>query len=170
MFGKKFKSRLFGDPPKRREPTGKQKIGKIGEDCACEYLEKNAYKIVDRNYLKKWGEIDIVARKNKKIHFVEVKSVSRDFSPVDNVIRPIRSGDTLRALATSNGINETMGSYRPEDNMHPWKLKRLGRAIQSYLLDKDIPDDVDWQFDVATVYLDMDKKLSRIFLLEDVVL
>jgi len=63
--------------------------------------------------------------------------------------------------------------------MHPWKLKRLGRAVQSYLLEKDtrlqnlfgqVSDDIDWQFDVATVYIDMSKRISRVFLMEDVVL
>ena len=141
MFSKK--------PPK--EPTEKQKIGKIGEDCACEYLEKNGYKMVDRNYLRKWGELDIVDKKGNKVHFVEVKSVSRE--TLDNVTHE-----------TSND------SYRPEDNMHPWKLKRLGRAVQSYLLERDVSDDVDWQFDVMTVYVDIDRRLSKAFLLEDVVL
>ena len=88
--------------------------------------------------------------KDKKIHFVEVKSVSRGLS--NDVIR------------------ETSNSYRPEDNMHPWKLKRLGRAVQSYLLEKDISDDIEWQFDVVTVYMDMDKRLLHVFLLEDIVL
>ena len=139
MFGKK----------EIKEPTEKQKIGKIGEDCACEYLKKKGYRIIDRNYLKKWGEIDIVAKNGKKIHFIEVKSVSR---------------------VMSNDVNHETSGYRPEDNMHPWKLQRLGRAIQSYLLDKDIPDDIDWQFDVVTVYIDMNKRLSKVFVLEDVVL
>ena len=152
MFGKKFK----------KEPTEKQKIGKIGEDYACLYLEKNGYKILDRNYLKKWGEIDIVARKDKKIHFVEVKSVSRVMSNSVNHETLVVEQSSLR------GRHED--AYRPEDNMHPWKLKRLGRAIQSYLLDKNIPDDMDWQFDVVTVYLDMNKRLSQVHLLEDVVL
>jgi len=133
-----------------KEPTEKQKIGKIGENCACEYLEKNGYKIVDRNYLRKWGELDIVAKKGNKIHFVEVKSVSRE--------------------TINNVTHETEDGYRPEDNMHPWKLKRLGRAVQSYILDKDVSDDIDWQFDVVTVYIDMGRRLSKVFLLEDVVL
>ena len=150
MFGKK----------ESKAPTEKQKIGQIGEDCACEWLVKNGYKVIERNYLRKWGEIDIIAKKGNKIHFIEVKSVSR----------PIRSEDTLRALATSNGINEMNDSYRAEDNMHPWKLKRLGRVVQSYLLEKNTSDDIDWQFDVVTVYIDMNKRLSKVFLLEDLVL
>ena len=67
-------------------------------------------------------------------------------------------------------IHETSNDYRPEDNMHPWKLQRLGRAVQSYLLDRNIPEDVEWQFDVATVLIDINKRMSRVFLLEDIVL
>ena len=137
-----------------KNPTEKQKIGKIGEDCACEYLKKKGFTIVNRNYLKKWGEIDIVARKAKKLYFVEVKSVSREIS-------------------TSKGKNvthETNDSYRAEDNMHPWKLQRLARTVQSYLLDKNVSDDVDWQFDMITVHIDMSKRLSRVFYTPDLVL
>ena len=39
---------------------------------------KRGFKIIERNYLKKWGEIDIVAVKNRKYYFVEVKTVSRE--------------------------------------------------------------------------------------------
>jgi putative endonuclease len=113
MFNRKF----------TKEPTEKQKTGQIGEDQACKHLEGLGYQIIERNYLKKWGEIDIVAKKGKKIHFIEVKSISRNIP--DNVIR------------------ET-DSYRAEDNMHPFKLQRLGRAVQSYLLDRNVPDNIEW--------------------------
>jgi|SRR3989344_6165432 len=146
-----------------KSPTEKQIIGKIGEDSACDYLKNRGYLIVERNYLKKWGELDIVAKKDKKIHFVEVKTVSRNLLN-QNVIRETPVVEQNSVLSRQND------GYRPEDNIHPWKLQRLGRAIQSYLLDRDIPDEVDWQFDVVTVYLDMNKKLSNVFLLEDVVL
>src|SRR3989338_8039672 len=119
MFNKNFS----------KEPTEKQKIGQIGEDCACEYLRKEGYKILDRNYNRKWGELDIVAQKGKQVHFIEVKSVSRVIS----------NGQEDLSQVTSD-------SYRPEDNMHPWKLQRLSRAVQSYLLEKDIGEEVDWQF------------------------
>lgn len=131
--------------------TEKQIVGKIGEDFACDYVKNRGLRVVDRNYLKKWGEIDIVAKNGDKLHFIEVKTVSRYFDGAENV------------------THETDG-YRPEDNMHPWKLQRLGRAIQSYLLDKDVSDETDWQFDVVTVYLDKDKRLIKIEILEDLVL
>ena len=54
----------------------KQSIGRFGEDTACEYLEKNKYKIIDRNFRCNQGEIDIVGYdiKNNEIVFFEVKT------------------------------------------------------------------------------------------------
>ena len=51
----------------------KQKIGKYGEDVAVEYLKRNRYKILSRNYKCKYGEIDIIAKEKEEIVFVEVK-------------------------------------------------------------------------------------------------
>ncbi len=129
--------------------TQKQILGAIGEEAVCTYLKRKGFKVTDRNYLKKWGELDVVAIKDKKIHFVEVKSVSRKFEDVPR---------------------ETNNRYRPEDNMHPWKLQRLARTIQSYLLDKNVSDDTEWQFDVATVYVDQEKRVCRVKMLEDIIL
>ena len=44
-----------------------QKIGEIGENIAVKFLVKHDFSILDRNYTKKWGEIDIVAEKDSKI-------------------------------------------------------------------------------------------------------
>ncbi len=129
--------------------TQKQIVGTIGEDAVCTYLKRKGFKVIDRNYLKKWGELDVVAIKDKKIHFIEVKSVTRKFEDVPH---------------------ETQVGYRPEDNMHPWKLQRLARTIQSYVLDKKVSDDTEWQFDVATVYVDQEKRLCKVIMLEDVIL
>ena len=53
-----------------------QKTGEIGENIAVKFLVKQGFSILNRNYTKKWGELDIVAEKAGKIHFIEVKSVS----------------------------------------------------------------------------------------------
>ncbi len=63
--------------------------------------------MVERNYRRKWGEIDIVATEGKKFHFIEVKSL------IGN-----------------------LGDHMPEENVHDKKLKRLSRTIQTYLASK----------------------------------
>ena len=52
----------------------KQKIGEKGETIAERYLKKKGYKILERNYRTKLGEIDIIAKDKKTIVFVEVKT------------------------------------------------------------------------------------------------
>ena len=53
-----------------------QKVGKIGEDIAAEYLENLNYKIIERNFKCKEGEIDIIAKDKKEYIFIEVKTRS----------------------------------------------------------------------------------------------
>jgi len=54
--------------------TQKQKFGEEGESIAARYLLKKGYRILERNYRTKLGEIDIIAKDNDTIVFVEVKS------------------------------------------------------------------------------------------------
>ena len=51
-------------------------FGKMGEDIAANYLTKNNYKIIERNFRCKQGEIDIIAKERDEIVFVEVKTRS----------------------------------------------------------------------------------------------
>lgn len=51
-----------------------QLLGKLGEDNAVKYLKKNGYKIIQRNYRCKFGEIDIIAQKKHVLVFIEVKT------------------------------------------------------------------------------------------------
>jgi len=61
-----------------------RKIGNIAENKAVEFLEKNNYKIVERNFYSRFGEIDIIALKDKIYHFIEVKS-GENFEPIYNI-------------------------------------------------------------------------------------
>lgn len=56
----------------------KQRIGKLGEELACKYLENNNYEIICRNFACRQGEIDIIAKDNneKELVFIEVKTRS----------------------------------------------------------------------------------------------
>ena len=48
--------------------------GKVGEEAAVRLLEKKEYKVLERNYRTRFGEIDVVCLKGKVVVFVEVKS------------------------------------------------------------------------------------------------
>lgn len=49
-------------------------LGADGEDAACEYLQKQKYRILTRNYRIPRGEIDIIAKDGHELVFVEVKT------------------------------------------------------------------------------------------------
>lgn len=53
-------------------------LGRQGEEAAARYLEKNGYRLLDRNYTCRLGEIDMVALDRDVMVFVEVRSRSGD--------------------------------------------------------------------------------------------
>lgn len=116
--------------------TAKRSFGDIGENVACVFLEKHGFEIIERNYSRKWGEIDIVCSKSGRIHFVEVKSVSSE-----------------------TGI-------RGEENIHPQKIKRLERTIQTYLMKKRT--NMDWQLDLVLVSINTLSKEAKVQIIENV--
>ena len=54
----------------------KRDFGNTGENLATDYLEKQGYTILERNFYCKQGEIDIIAKDKNEIVFIEVKSRS----------------------------------------------------------------------------------------------
>lgn len=60
------------------QKVNKRQIGADKEAFVCEWLEKHGYKIVERNFRCRIGEIDIVAREGGYLVFLEVKYRSHD--------------------------------------------------------------------------------------------
>lgn len=62
-------------------------LGRLGERIASEYLSSQGYKIIEMNFQKRWGEIDIVALELGTLVFVEVKTrmVGDFISPEDSM-------------------------------------------------------------------------------------
>jgi putative endonuclease len=52
----------------------RHEIGKIGEEIAEKYLKNKGYKIIEKNFYCRQGEIDIIAKSTKELIFVEVKT------------------------------------------------------------------------------------------------
>ena len=116
--------------PISKKKTKRREIGDLGESLAVRFLEAKSFILLSRNYLKPWGEIDIICKKGKTVHFVEVKTVSYE-----------------------------TGGFRAEDNVHASKLKRLERTINSYLEENRLQK-LDWQMDLIVVNLDRINKKS----------
>ncbi len=125
-----------------------QKIGELGEYYVTKFLMKQGFTIVERNFTMKWGEIDIVVTKENRLHFIEVKTVTQ------------KNFDKFNVL----------DQYRPEDNMHKQKIKRLSRTIQTYISTKKLSYDIDWQVDLAIVYFNFQNKKYKIKFVKDIIL
>jgi putative endonuclease len=114
------------------------KIGKLGEDIVVKYLHTHGFTIIFRNYLTKYGEIDIIAEKCLVIHFIEVKAKSVPDSESRNV-----------------------NAYKPEYNMHYRKLHRMHKTIEIYMSETNqIPD--TWQIDLFSVTINRTHKTAEI--------
>jgi len=64
-----------------------KRFGEQSETLATQFLEQEGYVILERNYFaRKLGEIDIIAKRESVLHFIEVKSAQSDtFDPVYNL-------------------------------------------------------------------------------------
>jgi putative endonuclease len=89
----------------------RQSLGRLGEALACEYLEREGWQIVARNWRTRRGEIDIVARDGEWLVFVEVRTRRAD----------PRGGDPYLG--------------RPDDSITPRKQLQLVQMAQAYLFD-----------------------------------
>lgn len=87
-----------------------KKLGDWGEDLACDFLRKNGYRILERNFRTRIGEIDIITEKKGKIIFIEVK--------------------------TKKGINFGL----PEEMVGKRKQEKLIKLAQLYLAQKNLID------------------------------
>ncbi|MDP3948648.1 MAG: YraN family protein [bacterium] len=106
--------------------TSKSETGQLGEDIACEYLIGKGYRILERNYWKPWGEIDIVAvARTNTLVFVEVKTLKEN---------------------PSAGLS-------PEDNLTGSKLRKLQRVCRGFVADKPqlVREDRGWQIDLVAI-------------------
>src|SRR3989344_936934 len=104
----------------------KSEIGKLGEDIACDYLEGRGYKIIQRNYRQKWGELDIIAKDPANaLVFIEVKAMRQ-------------SG------------NDQFAELNPEDNLTKTKLSKIQRTAQMFTGKHPelVDENVGWRIDL----------------------
>ncbi|KFF07254.1 YraN family protein [Flavobacterium reichenbachii] len=99
-------------------------LGKKGEELAVEFLEKEGYEILERNWVYQKAEIDIIAKKKSILSIIEVKTRSSlDF-----------------------GL--------PQDFVKQKKIQLLIKAVNAYInyREKDFNDDCEIRFDIIAVH------------------
>lgn len=116
--------------------TYRSQLGQLGENISCRYLVENGYKIIERNFRQKWGEIDIIVKApDKTLVFVEVKTV--------------RSVEKLHMLNDDKNISA-------EDQLTGAKLKKLQRTASLYANHnlELVNDEKGWRIDLIalTIY------------------
>ena len=122
------------DSQNQDKDKARKSVGRTGEDIACLFLEKKGYKVIERNYRKPWGEIDIIAEKNGTTRFVEVKTVS------------------VKTFSREIG-------YRPEELVDSRKLRKLARKAALYMEMKK--DEKEFQMDAVGILLNRDTRTAR---------
>ncbi|WP_439151069.1 YraN family protein [Winogradskyella sp.] len=87
-------------------------LGKKGEQLAVDFLLKENYKIVERNYRFDKAEVDIIAKKDNILAIIEVKTRStKDFG-------------------------------NPQDFVKPKQIKNLVKAVNEYVIENDLESEV----------------------------
>jgi len=71
--------------------------GNLAEEKACDFLCQNDFVIVDRNFYSRFGEIDIIAKKDEVLHFIEVKS-GLDYESAIQNITPAKLNKIIKTL------------------------------------------------------------------------
>jgi putative endonuclease len=106
--------------------TSKNKLGKIGEEKAREFLESKGYELLISNYRFERAEVDLIFKdeKNKIVIFVEVK--------------------TRR--------NRKFGE--PEESINKTKQNQIKKAAEGFISENDEFLDYDLRIDTVSVFMD----------------
>ena len=107
-----------------------QKIGRYGEKICEKFLKQDGFTIIESNYTKRIGEIDLIAKKGDIVHFIEVKSVSCE--------------------NTEFISQET--TYNPGENVTKDKLIKIYKTSQEWIKENNVS--LQTQIDIYLIYID----------------
>ena len=124
----------------------RKEVGALGERVAALYLTRHGFSICDRNVARKTGELDLIAKREDTLHFVEVKTIIvDDFSNEETV---------------DDG-------YDPSANLHDAKIRKVARTGEWYVLEKRWEG--EWQVDGCLVWLRRRDGAARVRYLPQIV-
>ena len=99
----------------------KRRIGSDKEELAAAYLIKNGYKILKRNFFSRAGEIDIIAKDDDVLCFIEVK------------------------------YRKSVEEGLPEEAVDISKIRRISRTALVYMSMSGLPQETPCRFDVVAI-------------------
>lgn len=120
-----------------------QKIGELGEKICTKYLREIGFTLIELNYTKKSGEIDIIAEKNDILHFIEVKSVQLKYVSYE--------------------------TYNPAENLTKSKYAKILKTTNVYLDENSVSHETKWQIDLYCVFINRDSGKHKINRIENIV-
>ncbi len=146
----------------------RQKTGLIGEKAAESYLVKQGFSITDRNYSTRFGEVDIIAKRNNRLYFFEIKTISVSRLPAQAGETKLSTAGTDIHGSRETFLRENRKLENPFQNISYFKIKRLAKTAEIYLQTKNIPPDIRWQIDGVGVYLDPVSHETKIIHIENI--
>ncbi|MFH0818452.1 MAG: YraN family protein [Patescibacteria group bacterium] len=117
-----------------------QQFGKVGEAIATKYLISKKFNIIETNFFTKWGEIDIVAERDNRLHFIEVKT------------------------------RATLRYGRPEQAVTRSKYQKAKRAVTIYLRQHPEHLQFIYQIDILAIIYSSYNNQARVRFFENILL
>lgn len=120
-------------------PLSSKDKGRLGEDIAAKFLEQREFAIIDRNFSRKTGELDIIARKGNVLHIIEVKTALCNEFPQ---------------------LNDGQYAFDPAQNLHAHKIRKVSRTAEWYAASKGWDGEI--QIDGVIVWLRARDRLAKV--------
>lgn len=111
-----------------------KELGYFAENIATRHLASKGYEIIEQNYRKPWGEIDIIAKLDGAIIFVEVKANRQEF----------------------------IGEFEPEARVDSKKIAKITKTAALYLEYELKEPDIGWQVDIVSITFDKLNQKAKI--------
>jgi putative endonuclease len=108
----------------------KKELGRKGEEVALRFLKKKGYRIIERNYVCKMGEMDIIAKDKDALVFVEVKTrTSTDFGPPQLAVNSTKQKQ-LSKVALNFLKEKRLGEIKARFDVVAILLSQKGEEIE----------------------------------------
>lgn len=121
-------------------PRQNRKFGDWGEKTAEDYLVAQGFSVLERNFQRQCGELDLICQKGDVLHFIEVKTRTKKST-------------------------EKFGL--PQEAVTVRKRQRLILTAETYITEKDLGGNINWQMDVLSIVCSPEEHTASICFIEN---